>query len=332
MANPFQGTDQKPIGVEYCAVHWHGAEGNLRWRTEVAPEVHVLKPTTDWDAIGWYRLNPAALQNLRISWPADTPIMVNCIAMPGRRIPRPSQFSRSGDYAGFLGLWTSTTPQSQNSNWHNVMLLFRSYEIVWRNIKVRNMFNPVSMSEQYPFVTLVMEYMVETDTDAYTDAPEDLTTKVWMRCHINTDMGDIVNEFFKAMHVQQHMKHLQCFLMDSHPRPITKYSAHFRTSHKGQMRKPLWRFLLDNDWCRTMHEMHSLRIHRMKEVWHAIGVNSNHRHDMLEEVQLIIAQFLGPLPLYTFVCSLKPHGVNTRQFHLMSAVYIEKLVQGGVLK
>ena len=332
MANPFHGTNRSHLGVEYCAVHWPGDEGNLRWRTEVAPEVHVLKPTTDWDAIDWYRLNPAALQNLRINWPANAAILVNCIARPGQRLPRPSQFSRFGDYEGFVGLWTSTTPQSPNSDWYNVMLLFRTYEIVWRNIKIRNMFDPVSMSEQYPFATLVMEYMAKTDTHTYVDAPEDSAYKVWLRCHINTEMGDIVNGFFKAMHVQQHLQNMHNFLMDSHPRPITRYSAHFRISNIGQMRKPLWRFLFDNDWRRMMQEMQSLRIHQLQEVWHEIGVNSNHKHDMPDEVQVVIARFLGPLPLYKFVCSLKPRDFEERQFNLMSSVYVEKLVQNGVLK
>lgn len=329
MDNPYRGRPRVPVGIEYCAVYLPGTEDDLRWRTGIAPEVHELTPTTDWAAIDWYQLDVSQLLKLRANWPVDVPIMMKCrVKEPNGGFGNPSQFIRCGDFEGFLGLWKSTTPETQHSKWCNVMLLFRTYEIYFRTIKVRSMFNPVNMSEQYPFIHIVMEYMVETDggTSRYADAAEDAVTRVRMRCHVNTPIMDIVKVFFKALHVPAHLKYLQGFSVEALNSPITQYSTHHRISQTGTMRKHLWRFLLDSDWRRMYRELQALRTHKLSEILNDPRVN------MPREVHVVIAEFLGPFPLERFIWSLKRPGLTDMEFRQMSSVWIEEVLQGGVLK
>ena len=366
MTNPYSGDASNPVGVEWVAVHWPHDKGNLGWPTTLVNEVYALSPNVDWDMAGWHMLPFGPKTQLRQSWPVETPIRIKANMCPGASW----QFSRYGDYDGFLGLWEPVTNHSARykGKWKNVMLLFRAYSLSVRFVRVTNMFDPMTMSVTNPYIYLLMEELVKkpleesdrmpitsllVEHDQYEIAPAGSTNKIIVRCHVNTPVKDILSVYFDQMRVQEYVRRLYNFFIDTHfcdqtfqrvPRNLFAHGLSFNPMMQhgwGQTtatacRKPLWKFLMINDPHGMIFELQELRNQRMERMWEAIRRNAKRAHDVPVEVQNTIALFVGPVRFDAFIASLEPRdpviGPDAwgMQFDNARSVDVDFLVRRGV--
>lgn len=363
MTNPYRGDASNPVGVEWVAVHWPGDEGQLGWPTTLVDEVHALAPNKDWDMVTWKMLPFAPKQQLRNSWPEETPIR-----MTAQTTGSPSWlFRRCGDYDGFLGLWEPVSCRSSRykGKWKNVMLLFRAYSLNMRFVRVNVMFDPMAMSVTEPYIYLLMDELVKKPDnmmalndllivrDQYGTAPNASANKIMVRCHVNTPVTYILKVYFDQMGVQEYVKRIHNFFIDTHfgdesfqrvPRNLFAHGLTFNpmmqegwgTTTATACRNPLWKFLTIYDPHNLTFELQELRNLRMGKMWGAIRRNANPAHDVPVEVQNAIALYVGPVRCDAFIRSLQPRDpvigpdVWGMQFDNACSVDIKGLIRRGV--